>query len=251
MPEHELKAIFGEAYEAETDAINYQALSQCRLTQQIDRKPGLERLPTPNAQVFTWEDFLSGDDCQKTMELIDQNLKPSTVTGAQGETRTHVDTRVRTSSTCTLGLQPDPFVLDLNRRISATLGIHWSYSEAIQGQKYEVGQEFKSHTDYFEPGAAEYLPNTAERGQRTWTFMIYLNSTPEGGETWFPRLEKLFHPKQGMAVIWNNLNADGSVNPYTLHHGMKPRQGEKYIITKWFRERGWGPMFEDPGFSKL
>ena len=112
-----------------------------------------------------------------------------------------------------------------------------------QGQKYSVGQEFKAHHDYFTPNSQEYLTYCQHAGQRTWTFMIYLNDTPAGGGTRFRKLEKTFYPKQGMAVLWNNLKEDGSPNPYTLHHGMKVREGEKYVITKWFRERGWGPMF--------
>ena len=31
-----------------------------------------------------------------------------------------------------------------------------------------------------------------------------------------------------------------SVNPATLHHGMKVRKGTKYVITQWYRERPWG-----------
>lgn len=237
VKDEDIQAMMGDAYDATTDQVDHQAISECAITRRVAETPGLKKLFTKKAQVFTWENFMSPEECQKTIALIDQNLRPSTVTDTRG------DERVRTSSTCDLGETPEPFVYGLDRKIAAGLGIHWSYAEPNQGQKYEVGQEFKSHTDYFEPNTPEFLPNTVERGQRTWTFMVYLNSTPEGGATRFPRLNKLFRPKEGMAVIWNNLNPDGTPNPYTLHHGMKPRQGEKYIITKWFRERGWGPMF--------
>ena len=235
--EDDIREIFGPAYEAETDVVDHKAISECAITRRLETTPGLRKLFTKKAQVFTWENFLTPEECRETINRIDQHLRPSTVTDTRG------DARVRTSSTCDLGNGMDPFIFALDEKIAAALGIHWSYSEPNQGQKYEVGQEFKQHTDYFEPGTAEYAPNTDERGQRTWTFMIYLNETPEGGATRFPRLDKLFRPKEGMAVAWNNLTPDGQPNPWTLHHGMKPRQGEKYIITKWFREKGWGPMF--------
>ena len=32
---------------------------------------------------------------------------------------------------------------------------------------------------------------------------------------------------------------DGTLNPATLHHGMKVRSGVKYVITKWYRELPW------------
>ena len=238
LAEEDIRQVMGPAFRAVTDSIDHLTIASCAITERAGTTPGVKKLVTRKAQVFTWENFLSPEECRETIALIDQNLRPSTVTDTRG------DDKVRTSATCDLGSINNPFVFDLDRKISAGLGIHWSYSEPNQGQKYLVGQEFKSHTDFFEPNSPEYLPNTGERGQRTWTFMVYLNSTPEGGATRFPRLEKLFRPKEGMAVIWNNLNPDGSVNHYTLHHGMKPRRGEKYIITKWFREKGWGPMFE-------
>lgn len=244
VPDSEIARVFDRALEP-TAPVDYEALANCAITRKFTETAGLKKIASRKAQIFSWENFLTPDECEKTIDVINQHLRPSEVTDTRG------DKYVRTSSTCDLGDIADAHVFMLDRKIAEGLGIHWSYSEPTQGQKYEVGQEFKSHTDYFEPRTKEFEPNTAERGQRTWTFMIYLNSTPEGGATRFPRLEKLFRPKQGMAVIWNNLNADGSVNPFTLHHGMKPRQGEKYIITKWFRERGWGPMFDDPGFSKL
>jgi prolyl 4-hydroxylase len=50
---------------------------------------------------------------------------------------------------------------------------------------------------------------------------------------------KTFQPETGKLLCWNNARPDGSVNPNTLHHGMKVRQGVKYVITKWYREREW------------
>ena len=237
IPETQIRVIFGDAYEAETDAVDYEAIANCAITRRAGVTPGVRKLHTKKAQVFTWDNFLSPEECQETIALMDQHLRPSTVTDDGG------DARIRTSSTCDLGELQNPFIMDLDEKIAAGLGIHWSYSEANQGQKYTIGQEFKSHTDYFEPNTPEFLPNTGELGQRTWTFMIYLNSTPEGGATRFPRLDKLFRPREGLAVIWNNQTPEGGPNHWTLHHGMKPRKGEKYIITKWFREKGWGPMF--------
>ena len=57
------------------------------------------------------------------------------------------------------------------------------------------------------------------------------------GETVFADLERPFTPVAGMALAWNNLRSDGSPNPHTLHEAMPVKQGKKYVITKWFRER--------------
>lgn len=78
--------------------------------------------------------------------------------------------------------------------------------------------------------------STPTLGQRTWTFMLYLNEPEEGGETDFPSLGVTVKPRTGRAVIWNSLKEDGTPNSRTLHHGMQVRKGFKAVITKWFRK---------------
>ena len=127
----------------------------------------------------------------------------------------------------------DKTIQDIDARICDLVGIESEYSEPIQGQFYEVGQEFKPHTDFFE--GAELNENEGPFGQRSFTVMIYLNSVESGGETTFPKINKEFTPEKGKAVIWSNLNSDLSPNHFSLHHAKKVQLGYKAIITKWFR----------------
>ncbi len=203
------------------------------------KTPGLRREPATQLQLYIWQDFLSPDECSQLIEASIDRVRPSTVTQSNG------DPYYRTSSTCDLVEVDHPIVAQIDDKISQALGINLTYSEAIQAQKYEVGQEFKTHTDYFEPGTDEFRHHAAERGQRTWTFMIYLNTTPKGGATHFTDIKRKVKPKAGRAVIWNNLTKDGAPNPHTSHHGMPVEEGEKIIITKWFRDKGQGAMFID------
>ncbi len=128
----------------------------------------------------------------------------------------------------------------VNFRISALTGIEPALGEPLQGQRYLVGQEFKAHTDFFEPNGPDFATYCSVAGQRTWTAMIYLNAPDEGGATAFPHLKAEVKPETGAILIWNNLDATGKPNPWTLHHGTKVVRGAKYVITKWFRERPWG-----------
>jgi prolyl 4-hydroxylase len=68
--------------------------------------------------------------------------------------------------------------------------------------------------------------------------MIYRTKPADGGATRFKTIGKSIKPEAGKLLAWNNLLADGRPNPATLHQGMKVRRGTKYIVTKWFRERG-------------
>lgn len=198
----------------------------------IAAHPGVQRFPHRRLTLFQQKGFLSEVDCAELIRRIEQQRRPSTIADANG------DDAFRTSETCDLD-GTDPFVASINARIADYLGIDPSLGEPIQGQRYDVGQEFKAHTDYFEPGGPDFEKYCSVAGNRTWTAMIYLNQPGAGGATRFTKVGKTIQPVTGKLLLWNNRLPDGSYNPDSMHHGMKVRAGVKYIITKWFRERPW------------
>lgn len=194
---------------------------------------GLKRIPHKNMQIFVWDGFLPAHLCEHVIKKSLPFLQPSTVLGGRE------DASIRTSSTCNLGHIRDPFIDQLDGLIAGALGLPESYGETIQVQRYEVGELYKPHLDTFNPhpGSESYKKHIAGRGQRSWTFMVYLNEVERGGHTDFERIKQRFRPKAGRAVIWNNLTPDGYPNPFALHQGMPVKAGSKTIITKWFRDR--------------
>ena len=195
--------------------------------------PGLRRVPSARIELFDRPGFLPPELCSELIALIDRDRRPSTLADPNG------DNYFRTSETC--DLEPgEPAVTELERRLLEINGIDPAYGEPVQGQRYEVGQEFKAHTDFFEPDGQDFEKYCTVAGQRTWTFMAYLNDVDAGGATRFKLIDKMFQPRRGMLVGWNNRRLDGSLNHDTLHHAMKVRKGLKYVITKWYRERPWG-----------
>ena len=196
----------------------------------LARLPGIQRVPNRSLDLFIARDFLDGETCAALIERIDARRRPSEIADDIGVAD------FRTSETCDLDGR-DPLVASVDRRIADLLGLDLGASEPIQGQRYAPGQEFKPHTDTFEPGGYDYYVHTAETGQRTWTAMIYLNAPEDGGATRFKTIGKTIQPEAGKLLAWNNLLPDGRPNPATLHQGMKVRRGVKYVITKWFRER--------------
>ena len=195
-------------------------------------RPGIQRVPDARLALFILRDFLDEAECAALVARIEAQRRPSTIADPNG------DTYFRTSETCDLS-DHDPAVAALDARLAALSGIDPAFGEPLQGQRYEVGQEFKAHTDYFEPNGADFQRYCALSGQRTWTFMIYLNDVPEGGATRFKVIGKTVQPERGKLLAWNNRRPDGTLNPATLHHAMKVRKGLKYVITRWYRERPW------------
>jgi prolyl 4-hydroxylase len=134
--------------------------------------------------------FLPPALCADLVALIDRNRRPSEIADANG------DHYFRTSETCDLsdedrGAGPRGAAPRASTRSTSRHG------EPVQGQRYAVGQEFKAHTDYFEPDGRDFHKFCSVAGQRTWTFMIYLNDVEAGGATRFKVIDKMFKPETG------------------------------------------------------
>ncbi|MFA6122765.1 MAG: 2OG-Fe(II) oxygenase [Sphingomonas sp.] len=202
------------------------------MIEHVMAQAGVQRVPSSKLTLFQRRNFLDAATCAALCDHVDATRRPSTISDSNG------DPTFRTSETG--DLNPfDPLVIDLNARIAAFTGLDPAHGEPIQGQRYAVGQEFKAHTDYFEPDGIDYHRYCGIAGNRTWTVMIYLNEPGAGGATRFKAIDKIIQPETGKLLAWNNRMPDGRLNPATLHHGMKVRAGTKYVITKWFRELPW------------
>jgi len=208
----------------------------------IRRNPeNLRKVDNPDVDIYTLDNFLNAKECDRLIALIGHNLHPSKLA------LKYDDNMVRTSQTAELCHLRSPAALEIDAKICKKFGIRAGYSEGVQAQRYDVGQEFKPHVDFFEPDSDMYRRLAGLRGNRTWTFMVYLNDGMEGGATRFTEINHAVEPKAGMALFWNNLKADGLPNRLTRHCGEPVTRGHKIIITKWFRVHGDGPVFHEQG----
>lgn len=195
--------------------------------------PSVYKVPVDKAEIFAISDFLSEAECAHLIAMIDRVARPSDLF----EEVYKEAYRTSYSGDVEAG---DSFVRMIERRLSDLLGIDLDWGERVQGQRYQPGQEFKEHCDWFDT-AAGYWPSEVRRGgQRSWTAMAYLNDVEEGGITDFPRVGATVTPERGLLLVWNNATADGKPNVATMHAAMPVTKGVKYVVTKWFRTRRWG-----------
>jgi hypothetical protein len=180
--------------------------------------------------IRTIDNFLSDEECNHIIKLINETNYPSTVVG--GDTG-YTKTEQRTSFTSAL-CDCDNLVYGVKEKVSDLLKVSVKQIETLQGQLYKPGQYFRKHYDYFE--GDEGSLHIGNMGNRLWTCMVYLNDDLEGGQTRFPNIDLEFTPKKGMAVLWQNINKKGEMETDSLHEGCDVISGTKYIITAWVRE---------------
>lgn len=204
------------------------------VTRRLNANPLIQAVDVLDAQVYLYPAFLNAADCQLLMDTIDKVARPSTLyQGTEQE-------GFRTSYSGDVD-STDPDIVRIETRICKVLGVERERAETLQGQRYQVGQEFKQHHDFFHRGEPYWEEEAPRGGQRSWTAMVFLNEPEEGGATEFPNLGISIKPQRGMMLIWNNMTPDGKENWQTLHAATPVRKGVKYVITKWFRQNRYCP----------
>lgn len=121
--------------------------------------------------------------------------------------------------------------------ISLNYNIKINNMENIQIVRYKPGQYFKPHHDAYcvnDQYRDSFMNNG---GQRIKTFLIYLNSDFEDGETNFPLLKLKLKPDIGDAIIFNTIAKNTLFcHPLALHEGLPVKSGEKWVMNIWVRE---------------
>ena len=124
--------------------------------------------------------------------------------------------------------------------LSGMCGLPPTRLEPVSIQRYQPGQEYKPHYDAFLPDEKGKMPKSAkvkEGGNRCVTMITYLNSVQDGGGTVFPVLGFAIQAVQGRVLMFGNLDEHKIPHPSSLHMGLPPENGDKWILTFWFREK--------------
>ncbi len=190
-------------------------------------------LRNPNIAVL--ENLLDDDECEELIRLSAGKLKRSEVVDRAGGGFTVSD--VRTSKGTYFARGENPLVSLLEARISALTGVPVEHGEPLQILHYDKAGEYRPHHDYFDPsqpGSDEIL---AKGGQRIATLVMFLNDVPGGGATEFPEIELTVMPRRGSGVYFEYCNGAGQTDPRCLHAGRPVTAGEKWVVTKWLRQR--------------
>ena len=187
-------------------------------------------------RIFAADGFASSAVCEWLIDLARPRMKTATIydpaTGVKKEEAG------RTNSDCHLILPHGDLILLLVRaRLANLIRVPLTYLEVSTILHYAPGQEFMPHYDFLDDTWPGYTQQIAEEGQRIFTFLIYLNENFEGGETDFPLIGLRHKGRAGDALFFWNVQPNGSVDRDTLHAGLPPGTGEKWLFSQWVRSR--------------
>lgn len=181
------------------------------------------------------EGVLSPQECAQFIALGRGRLRPSTVLDpASGR---DVVAAHRSSEGMFFLPQETPFVAAIERRLAALMNCPLRNGEGLQLLHYHPGAGSAPHYDFLTPGSAANDASLARSGQRVSSLVIYLNDVERGGETVFPEVGLAVTPRTGHAVHFEYANSRGDVDLLSVHAAAAVEVGEKWVLTKWVRER--------------
>lgn len=188
---------------------------------------------SPRLMVF--DSLLSDAECDALIALSEAKMQDSTV--VDPTTGQYVKHPERISRGTHLEHQSSKVVIEIENRLSKLFGFAINQQEAIQILHYQVGGEYRPHYDFFPPADSGSQQAIAQAGQRLATLIMYLNTPAQGGTTDLPNIGLSVTAKKGSAIYFENIAQNGLPDNNTLHAGAPVLAGEKWIATKWFRER--------------
>ena len=186
-----------------------------------------------NPRIVVFGDLLSHQECDELIELATPRMARSlTVATKTGGEEVNAD---RTSNGMFFQRGENELVRRIETRIAHLLDWPMENGEGLQILHYTPGTEYKPHYDYFDPNEPGTPTILRRGGQRVATIVMYLSEPEKGGGTTFPDIHMEVAPKRGNAVFFSYERPHPSTK--TLHGGAPVLAGEKWIATKWLRER--------------
>lgn len=190
-------------------------------------------MKSPRLVVF--RNFLSDEECDELIAAAQPRLKPSTVVDNDSGKNAIHDGRV--SEGMFFDRFETPLVQSIEERIAELVRWPVDRGETLQILRYETGGKYDPHFDYFNPNFPGSRAATERGGNRVGTLIMVLKTPTKGGSTVFPDANLEVFAQRGNAIFFSYKDPDPATK--TLHGGAPVIEGEKWIATKWLRERAF------------
>lgn len=187
----------------------------------------------PYARRF--DKLLTVEECEYIIGLGSRLLAPaSVIDGSAGQ---GIESSLRTNSVAVFWpVQQDIVLHAIDLRLTRASGLAYANGEMMNVLMYKPGEEYRAHFDFFAPDIAF----NDRSGQRIRTLLVSLNDGYGGGETHFVNSNLSWKGAAGDALLFHNCDAaTGAPDRATLHAGLPVTSGQKWLLSKWFRQRAF------------
>ncbi|HRP12133.1 MAG TPA: 2OG-Fe(II) oxygenase [Terricaulis sp.] len=182
------------------------------------------------------EGFASPAIARWMIARAERLLEPGLVYDARsGEAR--ADEARTAKSACLDFLNRDLVTAVLQERIARVLRLPAPHHEPPNVIAYNPGEQFAPHFDFIAPDVPARRAEVEVRGQRVATCLTYLSDDFDGGETFFVDLDFRFRGAVGDCLIFFNVGPDRLPDRRTLHAGLPPTRGRKWLLSQWLRDK--------------
>jgi TPR repeat protein len=217
------------------EGIDFAQVRSCLRIDHWLTEPHIETL-SDSPRIATAVELVPGEVCDYLAGLAAPYMQPARVNAVAGGGP--VQHGMRTNSYMQFELtNSDPLLALINHRLARLTGEPANLQENTAVLCYRPGQTYADHYDFIDPDVPQFGRELAERGQRVATALVYLNDGYRGGDTAFPLLGLTYRGRRGDALAFRNVNDSGLPDRRMLHAGRPPEDGEKWLLSKWVRDR--------------
>ena len=195
-----------------------------------------QRVVSKVPKISIIDGFASSAECDWLIECGRHRLKRAMAYRKDAAGHSTVQTRTNTEADFTV-VNTDLVLSLIRDRIAAAIGVATEFFEITKLLHYEPGQHFSLHADFLELNTPALVQEVEQHGQRVMTFLAYLNDDFEGGETDFPRIGLRHKGRRGDALLFSNVDESGAPDYQTVHAGLPPASGVKWLLSQWVRDR--------------
>ncbi|KAK3242141.1 hypothetical protein CYMTET_48147 [Cymbomonas tetramitiformis] len=192
-------------------------------------------------RAWLYRGLLTPEECDHIIDKAQPRMHRSGVVDMKTGGSTFDD--IRTSTGTFLSRKQDAVIANVESKLAAWTMIPPENGEGLQVLRYDHGQEYRPHYDYF-------FHDQGKKNNRIATVLMYLTDVEEGGETVFPRRTKpdwqgsepwsecggkglAVKPRKGDALLFFSLKPGGELDRGSNHAGCPVIRGVKWSATKW------------------
>lgn len=191
------------------------------------------KLISDQPRIVVFRDFLAPEEVANLIQRSEETSRDSTTVDGNGNA---VVTQYRSGKITDLSIESTKDILN---RLGEQTYTNIKQAEGFQVIRYGLGNEYREHSDWFDPRLPGVRKLFRKGGQRIFSVVIGLKEAEEGGELSFKELGIKFKIKVGDAIVFQNTKPSGIPDSRTVHAALPVTKGEKIVAVTWIRERAF------------